>query len=471
MVTRANVEATKEFIRARVGNPYVYGGALSMNVRQGTDCSEVWQTVLEMVHGRWQPGRQSEGATTESYRYVPVGGVGPFGTIRVASPNDIPPNAVAKLAFHHGPGGGANSHMWGELDGMRIESAGSKGLVTGDRAKAINDPYGHAWAYLPGPIVDDGAADPVDVLAMATGLSYARAQVIYPTIRDGLIQADCTNTNRIAMFLAQTGHESDNFQATAEYASGDAYDTRTDLGNTPQVDGDGRLYKGRTYIMITGKDNYRDFSRWAHGRGLVPTPTYFVDHPVELSELKWAGIGAAWYWVVERPDINALSDRRDLRTVTYRINGGYNGYEDRERRYNRALSLGDQLLTLIQGEDDFLSALNPGEQRLLFDKTLQVWGALFNQVRSKSGYRDPNGSLWAVKDYVHNMDGFIHEDYVEREAKRGNPAELARVVRSARGQGEDRSPEFIARAQRVLTEIERDTPEILDRFIEEGVGL
>ncbi len=167
-VSRADVEATKAFIRARLGNPYVYGGALSVNVKEGTDCSEVWQTVLEMVHGRWVPGRQSEGATTESYRYIPIGGVGPFGTIRVASPRDIPANAAAKLAFHHGPGGGANSHMWGELDGMRIESAGSKGLVTQPSAMTIDNPYATAWAYLPGPIVEDGTApvvvEPPDTL-------------------------------------------------------------------------------------------------------------------------------------------------------------------------------------------------------------------------------------------------------------------------------------------------------------------
>ncbi len=165
-VTRANVEATKAFIRARIGNPYVYGGALSTNPRVGTDCSEVWQTVLEMVHGRWVPGRQSEGATTESYRYIPVGGRGPFGTIRVAHWRDIPANAVARLAFHHGPGGGANSHMWGDLDGMRIESAGSKGLVTGNNARAVEDGYGHAWAYLPGPI--DGQPGPPPPLGIGS---------------------------------------------------------------------------------------------------------------------------------------------------------------------------------------------------------------------------------------------------------------------------------------------------------------
>ncbi|AHZ95590.1 lysin A [Mycobacterium phage OkiRoe] len=161
-VTRANVEGAKAFIRARLGAPYQYGGALSStNVRQGTDCSEVWQTVLESVFGRYVPGRQFEGATTESYRSVKVGEVGPFGTIRVARPQDIPADAVVKLAFHHEGNGGASSHMWGELDGMLIESASKKGLCTAPAAWPIEHSYANAWAYLPGRIVEDGTAPTV----------------------------------------------------------------------------------------------------------------------------------------------------------------------------------------------------------------------------------------------------------------------------------------------------------------------
>lgn len=161
-VTRTNVEAAKAFIRPRLGDPYVYGGMFTDDVSDGTDCSGVWNDVLGMVVGRFRWGRESEGATTESYRPktmggpIPIGGVGPFGTVVVASPADIPADAVAKLAFHHGPGGGANSHMWGELDGMRIESAGNKGLVTAPAAWPIDNPYANSWAYLPGPITEDG---------------------------------------------------------------------------------------------------------------------------------------------------------------------------------------------------------------------------------------------------------------------------------------------------------------------------
>lgn len=155
MLDRHDVENAKNLVRERLEAPYVYGGMFDpYNKQQGTDCSGVWQDVLATATGNLIWGREAQGATTEDYRYIPVGGVGPFGTVRVASPHDFPPDAAAKLAFHHEGNGGAASHMWGELDGMRIESAGSKGLVTQPEAWPVDHPYANAWAYLPGPISD-----------------------------------------------------------------------------------------------------------------------------------------------------------------------------------------------------------------------------------------------------------------------------------------------------------------------------
>ena len=51
--------------------------------------------------------------------------------------------------------------------------------------------------------------------------------------------------NRIIAFLMNLLHESGDFVHVEELASGDVYDTRVNLGNTPQKDGDGRKYKGR----------------------------------------------------------------------------------------------------------------------------------------------------------------------------------------------------------------------------------
>ncbi|QGH80569.1 lysin A [Mycobacterium phage Rahalelujah] len=501
MVTRANVEATKEFIRARLGNPYVYGGALSQDVRRGTDCSEVWQTVLEMVHGRWVQGRQAEGATTESYRGLRPGQVGPFGTIAVAHWRDIPANAAARIAFHHGPGGGANSHMWGDLDGMRIESGGSKGLVTGDRALAVENSYANAWAYLPGPIggtaslgigntgpavialqhalnsrgarleVDgefgpltaaavtafqqsnhvvgdppgvageatlralgqlgsDGAipAQPsvlaAEYLAAATGLSVARAQQILPALQDGLKKSDATNVNRIAMWLAQIGHESAGFDATEEYEKGDG-------GATERW-----KYLGRTWIQLTWLSNYLGFSKWAFDRGLVPTPTYFGDNPKQLAELKWAGLGAAYYWTVARPDINALSDRRDLDTVTRRINGGTNGLTDRRNRYNRALAVGDNLLRILDVDD------------------LDEWDALMADdtlYPSTSPYRDSDTGGFTLRQYVRNLDAMQHAEFIEAAAIRGYAPAIAIVARLAKGEGPGATDKWaVAKAQNVI---------------------
>jgi hypothetical protein len=60
--------------------------------------------------------------------------------------------------------------MWGELDGVRMESAGNpKRLCTAPEEWEITNPYATAWAYLPGPIIEDGTAvaappEPADTL-------------------------------------------------------------------------------------------------------------------------------------------------------------------------------------------------------------------------------------------------------------------------------------------------------------------
>lgn len=157
-IDTANVTWIRGQLNERVGNPYVYGGVLSpSNPRQGCDCSALAAHALNgvlfgpaMTWQRTDPTRAGAWITTESWRPVEVGQRGPFGTITVARPADIPADAVCKVALHHGPGGGANSHMWIELAGVRYESAGGKGLVRGNNARAITDPYGNDWAYLPG---------------------------------------------------------------------------------------------------------------------------------------------------------------------------------------------------------------------------------------------------------------------------------------------------------------------------------
>ncbi|QCO93734.1 lysin A [Mycobacterium phage Schatzie] len=452
-VTRANVEATKNFIRARVGNPYVYGGALSpTNVRQGTDCSEVWQTVLEMVHGRYNPGRQSEGATTESYRYIPVGGVGPFGTIRVASWRDIPADAVAKIAFHHGPGGGASSHMWGDLDGMLIESAGSKGLVTNGRAMTIDNSYATAWAYLPGPIVEDGSPIPEDPNAVTWGIDISNHQG--------------------EMDLNRVKAEGFDF-IWCKVSEGANYRDPFWPGNRDKARAAGLILAGYHYVR-TGDPAAQAKTFVEHlGDKSIPAMLDFEDGSGNIeqfwavkAEIEKLGVQVRlsyipdWYWErIGKPDLSKVPgliaseyvSGTGYASVLYPGNSSnfwkaYGGRTPDVLQFtDKALVAGksvdanafrgtpDKLRRLLgAGGDDFLSALSDAEQRLLFDRTNQLWGALFNPIASLSKYRaEGEGEVHKTKDLVRNIDAMTHETLVERQAMMGNPEALALVKREA----------------------------------------
>ncbi len=297
------------------------------------------------------------------------------------------------------------------------------------------------------------------VLAAATGLSEARAAEILSAVSDGLRASQCTNANRIAMWLAQVGHESGSFVYTEEIASGAAYEGRTDLGNTHP--GDGMRFKGRSWIQITGRNNYGLFSQWAFKQRLVSTPTYFVDHSTELGELKWAGIGAAWYWTVARSDINTLSDRQDLETVTRRINGGTNGLADRRDRYNRALLQGDALLQLLTNGDDDMAQVPQDQWDTLY--------RLFTQpsVASVSMYATPGeGPIYNLPQLIASIDGAAHKGLtVEADAKLGDLEAISRIARVAAGQGARTDAAAVAHAKSVLAEIEATNPAALQQFI------
>ena len=122
---------------------------------------------------------------------------------------------------------------------------------------------------------------------------------------------------RVAHFLAQLGHESDHFRTLREYASGAEYEGRHDLGNIRA--GDGKRFRGRGPIQITGRANYEKYGRKL-GIDLVSKP--------ELAETPDIGVKTAiLYW--NDHGLNVYADKDDVRTITKRINGGYNGLNSR----------------------------------------------------------------------------------------------------------------------------------------------
>lgn len=77
-----------------------------------------------------------------------------------------------------------------------------------------------------------------------------------------------------AYILATAHWETDRFLAMEEYASGDAYEGRADLGNTQK--GDGRRFKGRGFPHLTGRKNY-EWGAHVSGRDIVFMPSLAAD--------------------------------------------------------------------------------------------------------------------------------------------------------------------------------------------------
>jgi predicted chitinase len=144
----------------------------------------------------------------------------------------------------------------------------------------------------------------------------------------------------LAQFLAQTAHETGDFKHMVEI--GGSLDFRKyepkfvkdkkgnlvqvnpkakTLGNTKK--GDGARYKGRGYIQLTGKYNYKRAGQ-ALGLDLVNKPE-LVEKPEVAAKV------AVWFWqnrVQPRVD-----DFYDTRAATKPINSGLKGLEDRKEKF------------------------------------------------------------------------------------------------------------------------------------------
>jgi putative chitinase len=168
---------------------------------------------------------------------------------------------------------------------------------------------------------------------------------VYPALLSELMPKYEINTaDRVQCFLAQLAHESGCFRFTREIALGNAYEGRRDLGNTHP--GDGVRYKGRGLIQITGRNNYQACSKALFGNDRL------LEEPQLLEQPRYATESACWFW--KSRGLNEIADKEDswvitvrqgtprqatynkFQYITYRINGGQNGYKERLAFYNRA---------------------------------------------------------------------------------------------------------------------------------------
>jgi len=142
-----------------------------------------------------------------------------------------------------------------------------------------------------------------------------------------MAEYEINTPRRQCAFLAQVAHESGSLRYVRELASGAAYEFRKDLGNT--MAGDGKRYKGRGLIQITGRSNYRLCSLALYGQAEM-----LLAKPELLEAVTPACHSAGWFWQSNK--LNALADENDFTRITLRINGGQNGAADRMIHYQRA---------------------------------------------------------------------------------------------------------------------------------------
>lgn len=137
---------------------------------------------------------------------------------------------------------------------------------------------------------------------------------------------------RMAHFLAQIAHESNELRNVKEIGSSsyfEKYDTgklKKMLGNLKP--GDGYRYRGRGLIQITGRANYMEYQKSSRCKGDI------ITHPELLEKPLGAVKSAMWFW--ESHGLNKLADKDSVLAVTRRINGGTNGLESRKNYPARA---------------------------------------------------------------------------------------------------------------------------------------
>lgn len=171
----------------------------------------------------------------------------------------------------------------------------------------------------------------LQVIAGSTRGNAANAKsVVVALDRYGKI-AGLDLPHRLAHFLSQLSHESGGFKYDQEIASGAAYEGRKDLGNTQP--GDGKRFKGRGPIQITGRSNYKEFTEWCRKQIGGNVPDFEAD-PDMINVDPWEGLVPIWYWTTRR--LNRLADENNIEQITKKINGGRNGLADRIERYTRA---------------------------------------------------------------------------------------------------------------------------------------
>lgn len=188
-------------------------------------------------------------------------------------------------------------------------------------------------------------------------LSKAKRELYAPMLNLCCVEFEINNERRIAAFLANLAHESNNLTRWEEnlsysakrltqvwpnrfptLAAAEPYAHNPEalanktyggrMGNDRA--GDGWKYRGRFPLQATGEDMYRKASIALKIPDLLRDPDSLMGDPLVGFRV------SAWIYAVEKGG-NQYADKQNLKALTKAINGGYNGLQERIDLYNRAM--------------------------------------------------------------------------------------------------------------------------------------
>jgi putative chitinase len=169
------------------------------------------------------------------------------------------------------------------------------------------------------------------------------------------------NKNRAAHFFAQCAHESGNWRATSENLNYSAQGLRgifrkyfptealanayarqpakianrvyaNRMGNGDEASGDGFAFKGRGFLQLTGKSNYKAFADYIGRPDIMTNPDLVAGELAIESAL----------WFFDRNKLWSICDQgitdAAITALTKRINGGTHGLDDRKLKTKKFAS-------------------------------------------------------------------------------------------------------------------------------------
>jgi hypothetical protein len=172
----------------------------------------------------------------------------------------------------------------------------------------------------PAPTDDAWRWWPPEGIAAILGSPVANVRQNWPLVYAALAEQGMTDRPVQIVALATIGVETGSFAPIPEWASGAEYEGRADLGNI--YPGDGRRYKGRGYIQLTGRSNYRTYGQ-ALGIDLESNPDLALDPTIA------AAVFSLYFATHRYPNgygIPEAARAGDWLSVRRLVNGGTNGY-------------------------------------------------------------------------------------------------------------------------------------------------